>query len=218
MDYVISDLHLGDKGVVNFERREFATIEEHDAHLIHMWNSTVVNKDDTVYFLGDLYDNGRDHGGREYLKSIVQKLRGHKILIKGNHDNFKDKDYLEMGFEQVITGPYFYKPYLILSHEPCHEAFNNPYVWNVHGHLHNATLELENYKCVSAKHISYKPMKLTKFAEQIQPKVRKRKERFMEEWYYPYYNFMKYELQYDDNGRVDTVKTLQMAIPKRTLF
>ena len=214
MDYVISDLHLMDRGVIKFERTEFNTIEEHDAYLVKMWNSTIVNKDDTIYFLGDLHDNGRSRKDIECLKNIVGKLRGHKIMIKGNHDVYKDQDYLDMGFEKVITGPYYYKPYLILSHEPCREAFRNPYVWNVHGHLHNATLELDNYKCVSTKHIDYKPMKLTKFAEKIAGKVQKRKECFMEEWYSVFYDFMKYKLYYDDNGRVDSRTTRERKEPK----
>lgn len=214
MDYVISDLHLGDRGVIKFERTEFATIEEHDATLVQYWNKTVVNKDDTVYFLGDLHDNSRRRDDLDYLKSLVSKLRGHKIIILGNHDVFRDQDYLDLGFEKVIHGPYYYKPYLILSHEPCREALNNPYVWNIHGHLHNAELELPNYKCVSARHIQYKPAKLTKMAENIAAKVTKRKEYFMEEWYAEYYDFMRYELQYDKNGRVDAFATRNAAIPK----
>lgn len=215
MDYVISDLHLMDKGVIKFERTEFATIEEHDQALVRYWNSVVVNANDTVYFLGDLHDNSTKQADLEYLKGLVQKLRGHKIIILGNHDGYKDEVYLDLGFERVIHGPYYYKPYLILSHEPCREAYGNPYVWNIHGHLHNAELELPNYKCVSARHIQYRPLKLTKFAEQIAGKVKKRKEYFMEEWYALHYNFMKYELVYAPDGRVDSTETLRQARPKK---
>ena len=81
MDYVISDLHLMDKGVIKFERTEFATIEEHDQALVRYWNSVVVNANDTVYFLGDLHDNGAKQADLEYLKGLVQKLRRHKIII-----------------------------------------------------------------------------------------------------------------------------------------
>ena len=218
MDYIISDLHLGDKGVIRFERTEFATIEEHDAALVRYWNSTIVNKDDTVYFLGDLCDNASKKDMLTYLQTIVPRLRGHKIMIRGNHDHFKDDEYIALGFERVITGPYFYRPNIILSHEPCREAYENPYVWNIHGHLHNAELELPNYKCVSARHIKYKPMSLTKYAMMINSRTKKRTEYFMEEWYAPHYNFMKYELQYDENGRVDSKRTIELAIPRKTFF
>lgn len=218
MDYIISDLHFGDKGILRFERTEFATVEEHDAHMIKMWNAMVVNNNDTVYFLGDLHDNSHKRDDLDYLRTIVPKLHGRKIIILGNHDVYKDQDYLDLGFEKVIHGPYYYKPYIILSHEPCREAFQNPYVWNIHGHLHNAELELENYICVSARHVQYRPQKLTKIAERIAGKVAKRKEHFMEEWYCPFYDFMQYELQYDESGRVDATKTRNMAIKKLKMF
>lgn len=218
MDYVISDLHFGDKGILRFERTEFATVEEHDAYMVKMWNAMVVNNNDTVYFLGDLHDNSHKRDDLDYLRTIVPKLHGKKIIILGNHDVYKDQDYLDLGFEKVIHGPYYYKPYIILSHEPCREAFQNPYVWNIHGHLHNAELELENYICVSARHVQYRPQKLTKIAERIAGKVAKRKEHFMEEWYCPFYDFMQYELQYDESGRVDATKTRNMAIKKLKLF
>ena len=218
MDYVISDLHFGDKGILRFERTEFATVEEHDAYMIKMWNAMVVNNNDTVYFLGDLHDNSHKRNDLDYLRTIVPKLHGKKIIILGNHDVYKDQDYLDLGFEKVIHGPYYYKPYIILSHEPCREAFQNPYVWNIHGHLHNAELELDNYICVSARHVQYRPQKLTKIAERIAGKVAKRKEHFMEEWYCPFYDFMQYELQYDESGRVDATKTRNMAIKKLKLF
>lgn len=218
MDYVISDLHFGDKGILRFERTEFATVEEHDAYMVKMWNAMVVNNNDTVYFLGDLHDNSHKRDDLDYLRTIVPKLHGRKIIILGNHDVYKDQDYLDLGFEKVIHGPYYYKPYIILSHEPCREAFQNPYVWNIHGHLHNAELELENYICVSARHVQYRPQKLTKIAERIAGKVAKRKEHFMEEWYCPFYDFMQYELQYDESGRVDATKTRNMAIKKLKMF
>lgn len=214
MDYVISDLHFNDKGVIRFERTEFSTTEEHDAFLIKQWNKTVVNKDDRVFFLGDLCDNSGKRATVDAVKALVSQLRGHKIIILGNHDHFKMEEYKEMGFEQVIAGPYYYKPYIILSHEPCREAFNNPYVYNIHGHLHNAKLELDNYICVSAKHINYKPMKLGKLTLKIAAKVKTRKESFMEEWYAEYYNFMKYKLYYAEDGRIDSTKTLSMKEPK----
>lgn len=215
MDYIISDLHFGDKGIIKFERTEFDTVEQHDAFLVQQWNKTIVNKNDRVFFLGDLHDNSSNKKDLEYLKTLVSKLRGYKIMILGNHDVYKEQDYLDLGFNEVIKGPYYYKPYIILSHEPCREAFRNPYVWNIHGHLHNAKLELDNYICVSARHINYKPAKLSKMAEKIAGKVTKRNEHFMEEWYSTFYDFNQWELQYDENGRVDTNKTRLLKEPKK---
>ena len=106
MDYVISDLHFGDKGILRFERTEFATVEEHDAYMIKMWNTMVVNNNDTVYFLGDLHDNSHKRDDLDYLRTIVPKLHGKKIIILGNHDVYKDQDYLNLGFEKVTNWPF----------------------------------------------------------------------------------------------------------------
>ena len=71
MDYIISDLHLGDKGIIHFERTEFNTVEEHDAFILSQWNKTVVNKNDKVFFLGDLHDNSGKPTEKEELKNSI---------------------------------------------------------------------------------------------------------------------------------------------------
>ena len=41
----ISDLHFGHKGLA-LNLRGFNSVEEHDSHIITMWNSVVTNKKD----------------------------------------------------------------------------------------------------------------------------------------------------------------------------
>lgn len=75
-----SDLHFGHANVIKFDHRPFADTEEMDHILIELWNGRV-QPDDTVYIVGDFcYRSGRPAGW--YLR----QLKGHKVLIIGNHD------------------------------------------------------------------------------------------------------------------------------------
>ena len=68
--------------------------------IIERWNS-IVHDDDTVFHLGDVYffTNEREniknveHDRKDFCQ-IMRQLRGHKFLIKGNHDtgssNYKE--------------------------------------------------------------------------------------------------------------------------------
>ena len=79
--FFTSDLHFGHKNILKFTKpRPFATIEEHDQAIINNWNS-VVNRDDTVYVLGDIAMNMDP----DVLENHLECLNGHKRLILGNH-------------------------------------------------------------------------------------------------------------------------------------
>lgn len=67
--WIISDLHFGDK-----ELRKGITKRPSDEQLLKNINSCV-GKKDTLIVLGDVGD-----------LSYVRKLKGYKVLIKGNHD------------------------------------------------------------------------------------------------------------------------------------
>ena len=103
-----SDLHFGHKSVLYFhpERREAAgitmeelqedknaAIKKHDEWLIDKWNKTIA-KGDFVYILGDFC-----LGNKEYTEKILNRLKGRKFLIRGNHD--KSCNGLERYFEWV---------------------------------------------------------------------------------------------------------------------
>ena len=80
MIYYTSDLHFGHANVIKFDERPFADVEEMDRVLIECWNKKVQD-DDTVYIVGDICYRSR-YTADWYLK----QLKGHKILILGNHD------------------------------------------------------------------------------------------------------------------------------------
>lgn len=131
MNYFISDLHLGHKNVIGFDRRPFFDLQDMHASIIKNWNDVVTAKD-TVYILGDVA--WKD----DTALAILPQLKGKKVLILGNHDNRLNKSLAL--FESVH--PYLELnrdgEFLVLSHYPMH-------VWNrsrygavhLYGHVHN---------------------------------------------------------------------------------
>ena len=129
--FLVSDTHFGHAGVCRFTRddgsklRPWSDPEEMDEHLVRVWNERV-KPTDKVYHLGDVVIN------RRALKTLG-RLNGDKVLIRGNHDIFRDDEYREYFRElrayHVMNG-------LILSHIPVHEASLGRFGCNIHGHLH----------------------------------------------------------------------------------
>jgi calcineurin-like phosphoesterase family protein len=64
--------------------------------LIENYNRTI-GKNDMVVWVGDCF-----MGDKEQTLLITKKLRGRRILVKGNHDQFPVSFYLDCGFEMVI--------------------------------------------------------------------------------------------------------------------
>lgn len=81
--FFTSDLHFGHKNVLRFDGRPFDSVEEMDSELIRRWNAKV-NKEDTVYVLGDFIWKNKTG----VATSLIRQLNGRIILIKGNHDAF----------------------------------------------------------------------------------------------------------------------------------
>lgn len=134
--FVISDHHFGHTN--SWEKfkledgctplRPFTSNDEMNETMIERHNAKV-KEHDTVYFLGDVVIN------RKHLH-LVKRLNGRKILIRGNHDIFRDEDYREVGFEQ-IHGVRVFVDKFILSHIPLHpDCVTGRFRVNVHGHLH----------------------------------------------------------------------------------
>jgi len=130
--FLISDTHFGhEKTCTTFRRedgsplRPFASAEEMDEAMFSRWNARV-RPNDKVYHLGDVVIS------RRFL-SVLARLNGDKVLIRGNHDIFRDEEYRtyfrELRAYHVLNG-------MILSHIPVHEASLGRFGVNIHGHLH----------------------------------------------------------------------------------
>jgi calcineurin-like phosphoesterase family protein len=130
--FLVSDTHFGHAGVCRFMREDGVTKlrpwddpQEMDEEMIKRWNETV-RPNDKVYHLGDVVINRR-------AMSTLARLNGDKVLIRGNHDIFRDDEYRqyfrELRAYHVMNG-------MVLSHIPVHEASLGRFGTNIHGHLH----------------------------------------------------------------------------------
>lgn len=133
--FFASDHHLGHQGMLKFFRadgvtplREFESVDEMNEYIIEKHNSVVKPKD-TCWFLGDVVIN------RRYL-SLIERFNGRKRLVMGNHDIFKNKDYINAGFEDLHAFRKFEG--FVATHIPVHrESLRPSWGKNVHGHTHS---------------------------------------------------------------------------------
>lgn len=162
--FLVSDTHFGHTGVCKFLREDGVTKlrpwdnpQEMDEDLVKRWNETV-RPTDKVYHLGDVVIN------RKAL-SIMHRLNGDKVLIKGNHDIFRLEEYTEH-FRDIRA--YHVMNGLILSHIPVHEQQLYRFGCNIHGHLHsNRVMKIDQYGVskidpryfnVSVEQIDFRPI------------------------------------------------------------
>ena len=152
--FFIADPHFGHKAVIEYENRPFVSVEEMDEAIIANWNR-VTTKHDKVYLLGDLsfYPDER-------TAKIVQRLKGIKYLVLGNHDKRNVQTYYAMGFHRVYDFPIILEEFWMLSHAPLYTNANMPYA-NIFGHVHG-NKQYTNYSdqsfCVSVERINYTPI------------------------------------------------------------
>ena len=99
--WVISDMHLGHKSILDFEpsrklQMQKDGFDNHEDWIIHNWNSKI-KEHDVVLCLGDF--------AFKKVQEYTDSLKGDKILILGNHDDFpyreKYKDW------EVVDGIYY---------------------------------------------------------------------------------------------------------------
>lgn len=163
--FLISDTHFGHAGMCQFldsqgqKIRPFTDPVQMDSVMIDRWNAIVKPKD-KVYHLGDVVIN------RKHL-NVLQVLNGEKVLIKGNHDIFKLKEY-SIHFKD-IRATHRLANRLLLSHYPVHRD-SLGHLFNVHGHLHHRSVMLGDkadprYINVCVEKINYTPISLESVLE-----------------------------------------------------
>lgn len=162
--FLVSDTHFGHAGVCRFtdsvsgeKIRPWTDPDEMDEEMVKRWNETV-RPNDKVYHLGDVVIN------RKALHT-VSRLNGDKVLIRGNHDIFRDDEYRlyfrELRAYHVLNG-------MILSHIPIHPESLGRFGTNIHGHLHtgrvmksdvrNGSVIDTRYHCVCVEQTDFRPI------------------------------------------------------------
>lgn len=151
--YITSDHHFGHKNIIQHEKRPFDSVDDMDVFMIETWNS-IVNKNDTVWHLGDF-----SFQSKSTTKHIFNQLNGTINLIMGNHDKAHSVSWWkEIGFNKVYDYAILKNHFTILSHEPANVGYSDFY--NIHGHVHSKTIEIDNYFNASVEANDYKPVLL----------------------------------------------------------
>lgn len=134
--WIISDTHFEDEDCKLMDPN-WPTSEE------YINGIRGISKNDTVIHLGDV-------GNPVWM----DKIKGYKVLIMGNHDESASRftDY----FDEVYTGPLIIAEKILLSHEPIlHYGF-----FNIHGHNHNICSHYTNHMNCAANVVNYKKINL----------------------------------------------------------
>ncbi len=133
MIYFTSDLHLFHANIIKYCNRPFNNVTEMNEKIIDNWNSVVKKKSDIVYILGDV-----SFAHYQFILEALNRLKGTKILIKGNHDRncnpiahafLAIRDYYEIHCNEIP---------IIMFHYPL-ETWNKSHRGSIHlhGHTHN---------------------------------------------------------------------------------
>lgn len=181
MIYFISDTHFNHINIIEYCNRPFKDVQEMNDFIITRWNE-IIEDNDIVYHLGDFA-----LGKKDDINDIVKKLKGQIHLVRGNHDKWNVSTYEELGLNILRNPPIRLDEYkLILSHTPIPDKqIPNGYI-NIHGHIHNKTLDecIEKYDSklysknkhinISCDVIEFKPISIEKlttcFDENIENK------------------------------------------------
>jgi calcineurin-like phosphoesterase family protein len=141
--WLISDTHFGQEnaytkftdGETGLPIRPWATnAADGDEIIRETWNARVA-PNDKIYHLGDVAIPRRG------LK-MMEGLHGRKVLIRGNHDIFKLKDYAE--YFDDIRGSHKLAD-TILTHYPIHvDSISRWCRGVIHGHTHTTLVRMQD--------------------------------------------------------------------------
>ena len=122
MIWLIADTHFGHAKLCENWQRPF----DYEERIIKNW-SNQVKYDDVVIILGDISWSGN--------LDVFQKLKGRKILVRGNHDKKGIDAYLNhFDFACDRIAMRYMGHSIVFSHKPLDEFKED---LNIFGHLHN---------------------------------------------------------------------------------
>ena len=145
--FFVGDFHYMHKNIMKFcpTTRKGKDVEDMSEMLVRNYQS-VVQQEDTVYFLGDISFIDRDR-----TKLMLERLPGHKIFVTGNHDKGILGTDIRHKFELVT-------PYLehkiegvevIMFHYPIVEWNKIHYgSYHCYGHVHGKDVGLNDRRAL----------------------------------------------------------------------
>lgn len=138
MIYFTSALHFCHSNIIGLNNRPFNNVDAMDKQLIQNLNAYVTDRDE-IYILGDFMHKGT----AEEANRILQKLKGKKYLIRGNHDKFVDDVQFDIDLFEWVKDYHvlnYEKRKFVLFHYPILEwagYFGDAI--HLYGHVHNSS-------------------------------------------------------------------------------
>lgn len=146
--WVIADLHFNHEKILRYTKRPYKNIGEMHRDLIEKWNG-IIGDDDTVVVIGDFCFANKSN----QVFNFTKRLRGNKILVRGNHDRLTISSYYSAGFNFVcdsFTLKHCGKKMLFV-HDPRTVAKGDYQKYDIilYGHTHNKPFSKDNGRFVN---------------------------------------------------------------------
>ncbi len=152
--WVIADTHFGHRNIIRYCHRPFGNVYDMNETLVRNWNLKV-EKDDTVYFLGDFVTRGS-------IGLKITQLHGNKIFIRGNHDgklkhtihhkNLNYKGYSFLFVHNPAHIPKYWNGWAIYGHKHNNNLSRYPFIDGMRKRI-NVGVELINYQPISLDYL-----------------------------------------------------------------
>lgn len=131
---IATDYHLY---IYNDDDQSIERRDEKEVEAILKYQRLKASDQDIFIYLGDIFNkhfkniNMISEDDLKYMRYVVSKLNGVKILIKGNHDRLPNEFYIKLGFDYV--GKSIQYKNILFTHKPKIVPSD---IINIHGHLH----------------------------------------------------------------------------------
>jgi calcineurin-like phosphoesterase family protein len=154
--FLTADEHYGHTNIIKYCNRPFESVEEMDAVLIKN-NNKIVEKNDTVYHLGDFTLKTNLQIAEEY----ISRLTGKHIFLKGSHDYWAEKNNKNLPYiiEKKIN-----KYYIVMCHYAMRtwpRSFHGSLL--AYGHSHGKLPSFKNAHDVGVDNNNFYPVLLDDF-------------------------------------------------------
>lgn len=176
MLFLTSDQHFGHTKVIEYSDRPFSSVEEMDQVMFDNYQE-IVDNEDSVIFVGDF-----SFLNKTRTRALLEQLRGHKILVRGNHDHSLTTS-IKLGFARVYNCLTLFTRYgnINISHYPYrspHPIYGYEIAhWDkrlsddgrvlFHGHVHEKWLLKDRMVNVGVDKWNFAPVSLPELLEFI---------------------------------------------------
>lgn len=155
MIYIVSDHHFYHENIIGFSDRPYSDVHQMNKSMIDKWNH-IIKDNDLVIHLGDF-----SFASFDITANVLSLLKGHKILVKGNHDRSSgwmrrigfDRVYKSLSFQNTRYGK------LLMIHDPSKAVgVEEKYDFVLHGHTHLIDVKNEKYINCCVEKTNYEPV------------------------------------------------------------